>query len=299
MTHLRRTLILSTALTACVASLALACGNSDTGAGKNPYHLIQPDVLTVAAMGDQKPFAYSGAHGESQGFAVDLINEIARRRHLQTAYQTTDMSGLLTGLTIRRYDIGAAALSPTPERRKNVDFAKPLYWGYNAVLTKRDSTEHSIADFNGKKVGVTLGSVQEAWAKKHMPKAEIIQFRDVPAAVSQLQSGAVDALALGGTVAEDLLKEHTSLHIAVEKPQDMGASLPLPKGSALRSAVDTTMAQMVKDGTYMKLYRKWLPKAPRKELIEVWPDLADQVNATPSTSAKPTAPASATAPGKS
>ncbi|MEU8786221.1 ABC transporter substrate-binding protein [Streptomyces sp. NPDC048637] len=281
-----------TALTVC-ATTALAAGCGSTAGAGNPYGLAQPGVLMTGAESDQKPFAFAGKEGATQGFAVDLINEFAHRRGLKVQYRSTDIAGLLTGIKTGRYDIGASALNPTPERSKNVGFTKPFYWGYTAVLTTRSTSADASGDFDGKKIGVTLGSVQEAYVAEHMPKAKIIRFRDATGAVSQLLSGGIDGVALGGTVAEDLIKQYSSLRIAIETSQPAGASLPLPKDSPLRSAFDSTMARMVKDGTYLKLYRKWLAKPPRKQLIGVWPDLSTQLK-----KGSPTASATGSAPGK-
>ena len=54
-------------------SLALAVGLSGAAkAADNPLNLIEPGVISVGSMGDEKPYAFTDEKGEFTGFDIEL-----------------------------------------------------------------------------------------------------------------------------------------------------------------------------------------------------------------------------------
>jgi len=255
-----------------------ACGSSADPAGgqANPYHLLTPGVILAGTQTAQPPFIVADpGGGKPQGFAVDLAEEAAKRLGLRVEYKVTDVSGILAGLAANRYDMGVAGIGATPERAKNVDFVKPYYWGFAAVLTKKDSPVTSLADLNGKKAGVVSGTVHEKFATTRIPGATVTKFKDQSAAIGSLLSGGIDGYVLGGADAEEYVAKEPSLKIAVEGDTTQGTSFPVKKGNqALVTALDTKIDEMIADGTYMRLYAKWFKHPPSARLVEFRPGLA-------------------------
>ena len=166
------------------------------------------------------------------------------------------------------------------------------------VLTRTDSPADALTSFGGKKVGVVSGSVQEAFATTRMPGANVTKFKDSPSAIGQLLSGGIDAFVVGGPDAEAYLAREKSLKIAARADSTQGTSFPLRKGdTALVTAVDTKIDDMVADGTYMRLYRKWFTSPVSPRLVEFRPGLAVVVDVSPSVSAPKLAPAWPGSPG--
>ena len=261
---------------ALVPSLA-ACGSSSrTSTTSNPYHLIVPGVITAAVQSAQPPFVVASAGGgKPEGFAIDLAEEVAKRLGLRIEYKVTDLQGTLTGLPGNRYDMGISGVGATAERRKNVDFIKPYYWGYVAVLTKKTSAAASMNAFAGKKVGVVSGSVQEKFAATGVPGSTLVKFKDQPAAIGQLLTDGIAGFVVGGADAEEYAAKEPTLKIAAEADTTQGTSFPVKKGNqALVDAFDTQIDDIVADGTYMTLYNKWFKRSPSAKLLEFRPGLA-------------------------
>jgi polar amino acid transport system substrate-binding protein len=73
------------------------------------------------------------------------------------------------------------------------------------------------------------------------------------------------------------MKQYSGLRRAASAPVDHPTSMAVPKGhTAFLKALDKEIADMVKDGTYAKLYRKYFSTRPQPELIAAWPALATQ-----------------------
>jgi polar amino acid transport system substrate-binding protein len=273
---MNRTLV---AVTAAVALTLTACGDADEPAAAtcagNPYQLIEPCVITAGTQAEQPPFAFADAGGTPEGFAIDLAEEAARRLGLRVDYKITNLQGILTGLTAGKYDMGVAGVGATEERKKSVDFVRPYFWSFTAVLTRTDSAAAALTDFAGKRVGVVSGSVQETFATGKLPGAVVVKFKDQPSAVGQLLSGGVDAFVVGGPDAQAYLDREKSLKIAARADSTQGTSFPVRKGNtALVTAVDTEIDDMIADGTYQRLYAKWFKDPVSARMIEIRPGLA-------------------------
>ncbi len=265
-------------LAAAAVPLLAACSSPDPGgaAEGNPYNLLVPGVITAATQSAQPPFVIADAAGGTpKGFSVDLAEEAAKRLGLRIDYKVTDLQGMLAGLPGNRYDMGIAGIGATEERRKNVDFVKPYYWGYVAILTKQGATAKTLADFAGKKVGVVSGSVQETFANTKLPGAVVTKFKDQPSAIGQLLSGGIDGFAVGGADAEEYVAKEPALKAAVEGDTTQGTSFPVKKDNkALVDAFDKAIDDMIADGTYLRLYNTWFKHAPSPRLVEFRPGLA-------------------------
>ena len=90
----------------------------------------------------------------------------------------------------------------------------------------------------------------------NVPGISLTAFQDRPAAIAQLRSGGIDAFVVGGSQAEEYIKQEKTLKVAVQADNPDGTSLPVTKGNtALVNALDAKIDQMVADGTFMKLYK--------------------------------------------
>jgi polar amino acid transport system substrate-binding protein len=277
-----RKIALLTVSAVLMTGLAACGGGTDGAAGAdNPYNLITPGTITAGTQPDQPPFAVAGqSGGKPEGFAIEVADEAAKRLGLKIEYKVTNLQGLLAGISANQYDMGVAGVVTTEERKKNVDFIKPINWGYTVVLTKTDSKAAALTDFGGKKIGVVSGSVQEKFAMTQIPGATLAQFHDQPSAIAQLLSGGIDGFVVAGSAAEQYVAKEKALKIAVQADNLDGTSLPVKKGNeALVKALDSKIDEMVADGTFMKLYQKWFKTPLSAKIVEFRPGLADAVKA--------------------
>ena len=84
----------------------------------------QPLVVGIKSA---PPFAIEGSEGQWQGITVALWEHIAEELALDYRWQQTDLEGLVEGVAEGRLDVGAAALTITPQREERLDFTHPFY----------------------------------------------------------------------------------------------------------------------------------------------------------------------------
>lgn len=275
----RRSLLIGAAATTLLFPLT-ACGGDSEAAGTAAasYDLVRGGVITAATQAEQPPFAVTDASGRPSGFAVDLMNEAAERLGLKVEYRTTNLQGILAGLSAGQYDIGVAGVGATPERKKQVAFTVPYYWGFTDVVTLKSGKQTALPDFDGQRVGAVSGSVQETFVTREMSGAKLVRFKDQTALISQLLSGGVEAVVLGGADADEYAKKQP-IRIAVELDSLQGSAFPLRKDGdpKLREDIDAQIDAMIDDGTYIRLYKKYFHDPIARDLIRERPKLARQV----------------------
>ena len=226
---------------------------------------IKNGILSVATMSDAKPNSWI-ENGEFKGFDLDLIRGIADKIGLKAEFAAIDFPALLPAISQGRFDIGAASIAGTVERQKICDFSEGYLGGYLGVLTTKSSgitKEYNSTD--GKRLGVLQGTIQEAYAKKFLPGATLVMFPDNNAGVSALTTGRVDAFFLDYVVGTDYIDQHPDLIQPIAIPAfDQPAAFPIKKGNtALKTAVDQALVELVNDGTWLKLYTQYFTKAPK------------------------------------
>ena len=256
------------ALAAAALSLS-ACsggaGGSSSAAGEdNPYGLITPGQIRVASVGDIKPYAFTDASGEFSGFDIELFRDVAAREGIDDVVFTgQDFSGLLAAVANGQYDVGVAAIGITDDRKKTVDFSEGYLAGYLTVLSTPNSGVGSSGDLAGKRLGVVQGTLQETYAVKNFPDADLVRFPDNNAAVAALNNGTIAAHFLDYESTREYIDQYGLVSVEDIPSLDAPAGFAVAKGNdALREALNEGLAEAMEDGTWKDLYQKWFPGSP-------------------------------------
>lgn len=279
--------ISSGVLAIALAAVTAGCGSGGSGdAASNKYGLAESGTITSALTAGGAPFASIDGSGKPFGLLIDLNDTIAKNLGLKMAYKTTDLNGAFAGITANKYDLLSIGLVATAERQKSVYFSKPIYYGENALIVPADSTVKAAGDLAGKRVGAGANSTQYDFAKQALTQSTLVSEPTNSAAISQLQSGNLAAIVLGGTQASTLMKTSSSkFRIAFTVQQTTPGAIAINKNeTAFQKDYEAQLARLVDDGTFLKLYDKYLGvlKLPfPTSLYSTWPNLKAQVDADP------------------
>lgn len=106
--------------------------------------------------------------------------------------------------------------------------------------------------------------MQEIYATKNFPAAELVNFPDNNSAVVALTNGSVDAHFLDYEAAKDYGTRYPELKLAANIPSfDAPAGFVIAKGNeALKAALNKGLHEAMQDGTWKTLYEKWFPGSP-------------------------------------
>lgn len=167
----------------------------------------EKEKLVMGTSADYPPFEYIDTASGSDiiGFDIEIANYIADYLGFEYTIENMDFNGLVEAVRTGRVDFVLSGMTPTDERRENVDFSDNYYEGNQMIVTLKDSGIETIEDLDGKKVGVQLGSIQAEEAEGI--EGAIIEQRDkIPQLIQELKNKQIDAIILEDTVANGYIK---------------------------------------------------------------------------------------------
>ncbi|MFG2636020.1 transporter substrate-binding domain-containing protein [Streptomyces sp. NPDC048362] len=263
----RRTRLLAAATaTAGLVLLAAGCSSSDSGGGKTTVkgvHLAKAGRLTTCTHLPYPPFQ-SEIDGKVQGFDVSLVDLVAKNLGVKQQILDTPFENFKTGafLNSGQCDLAAAGMTITAERKKNVDFSDPYFEATQAVLVDKNSGIGSLADVKakGKKLGAQAQTTGEDYVKGK--GYDPISFESSDAVLNGLRTGQVQAVVIDYPVVQGWLKDKANagkFKVVENIKTGEQYGFTVKKGNkALLAALNKALKDAKADGTYKKIYEKWI-----------------------------------------
>jgi len=246
-----------------VAVIFSACGQNQTvGNSSAPVSTAEGDaaekeVIVLGTSADYAPYEFhKSIDGKDTivGFDIEIAKAIAADMGAELKIEDMDFDGLLMALDTEKVDFVISGLTPTEERKKNVDFTDIYYYAEQAVLVREGEgdTLSSLEDLSGKQVGVQKSSIQEGIAQG-VQGAKLTTLAKIPELILELQTGRVDALILEKPVAEQYVKNQQRLALSdvkIEQSEDeAGSAIAVKKGNReLIDQINGTLQKLKSNG---------------------------------------------------
>jgi polar amino acid transport system substrate-binding protein len=252
------------------AMLALAaCGDDEQesgGSAQSDVDLVNSGEITTCTHLPYKPFQFEQG-GKIVGFDVDMIDLVAKRLGVKQAIVDTPFEGIQSGedLNARKCDIAAAAMTITPERQQKIAFSAPYFDANQALLVEKGSGIESLADLEGKTLGVQSGTTGKDYAEEHAPEGvQLKDYEDLALELGSVKSGQIPAAINDIPVLLDYVKQNPELEVATQFETGEQYGFGMKKGTSqdLEKVVNQVIEKAKSDGTYDRLYEKWFGAKP-------------------------------------
>ncbi|MEU1481741.1 transporter substrate-binding domain-containing protein [Streptomyces sp. NPDC001668] len=264
----RRTRVLAATTATAGLLLVAACTSSDDGGSGSKtaaggVELVRAGQLTTCTHLPYPPFQ-SEIDGKYQGFDVSLIDLVAKDLGVKQKIIDTPFENFKTGafLNSGECDLAAAGMTITEERKKNVDFSDPYFDATQALLVAKGSGISSLADAKAKKV--KLGAQAQTTGEDYVKAQgfDPVSFESSDAVLNGLRSGQVKAVVIDYPVVQGWLKDKANadaFQVADNINTGEQYGFTVKKGNTkLRAAINKALSDAKADGTYKKLYEKWI-----------------------------------------
>ena len=136
-----------------------------------------------------------GSQEYANGYDVQIARKVAKALHKKVVVVKTSWDGLPPALTSGKIDAIIAGMSPTPDRRKTIDFSNPYYISNLTMVVRKDSKyakAKSIADFKGAKITAQLSTYHYQAINQIKGVVKEPAMNDFPAMRVALESGTID-----------------------------------------------------------------------------------------------------------
>jgi polar amino acid transport system substrate-binding protein len=239
-------------LVACSSNSTTATSDSDT------------TTLVVGFDEDFPPYGYVGDDGQYTGFDLELAQEVCARNGWTFVAQPIDWDA--KDLELQSGTIDCIWNGFTINGREDsYTWTDPYMDNSQVIVVRKDSGITSLSDLAGKTVmtqaaSAALTVLQDEDGQKALAStfARLLTTPEYDTAFMELESGAVDAVAIDLPVAEYQTAESDDFVILDEHLSEEEYGVGFLKGNTeLRDQVEATLEQMVADGFVEQLCEKY------------------------------------------
>jgi polar amino acid transport system substrate-binding protein len=208
--------------------------------------------------------------GTLDGFDVDLGNAIAKKLNLNALFVTMAFQELQSALQTGRGDVILSGMSDNVKRQESMDFVDYITSGPIFFTTKANAEQYkNNTDLCGKKVsGSRTGTFPEnvkQWSEancvaKGKPAIQFEGSADSNAARLGMRQGRYDAVVQGIETIAYQMRLEPDTYSLVGDPilnNDVFGIGFKKSNTGLRDAVAGAVNDLIKDGTYESLLKKW------------------------------------------
>lgn len=288
----KRNAILSSVLAGAMLLSLSACGGADSSSssaaaggdssaaatgeaagealGADTQAIVDRGVLRVGVKNAVVGFGYQDpATGEYSGMEIELAKKLAEQLGVDVEFTTVTAATRTELLDSGDIDCVLATFTITDERKESWDFTTPYYTDYVTVLVEDADGITSLADLQGKVVGVSSGSTSARSLVEAMIEGGVIegtgfsadtfdpatwtegvtfqQFDDYPAISTALSAGTVDAFCVDKSILAVYKTEGRSYIDDQFAPQEYG--IATKKGSDFSTYCNDFVEACLADGT--------------------------------------------------
>lgn len=224
----------------------------------------QKQKLVMVTSADYPPYEFrdtATGNNEIIGFDVDIAKHITQELGYELEIRDTDFNGIIPALQSRRADFAMAGMTPTAERKKNVDFSNIYYEAKNTIVALKGSNFTTPEALAGKTVGIQLGSTQEKAAEeiaKTVKGITIKRLNRTSEIIQELKANRIDAAIIEDTIASGFIASNPDLEFnTVANTGEAGSAIAFPQGSNLVDDFNGVLQQMQQSGEINRLVKKW------------------------------------------
>ena len=176
------------------------------GCGKNKNELV---MVTEAGFA---PFEYY-ENNDIVGVDVEVAKEIANRMGKKLIIKDVAFDSIINEVKSGKADIGAAGISYTEERSKQVDFSNDYFTSKIVVIVKDNENEADFKDLNNKTIAVQLGSTADTYVTNNYKNSTITRQKKYLTGIEDLKNDKVECVVMDELPAKEILQKNSNLKI--------------------------------------------------------------------------------------
>lgn len=172
---------------------------------------------------------------EYAGIDIEIAKKIAKDHNVQLKIVNMQFDSLLGALKTGKIDMIISGMTPTAERKKEVDFSDNyMTVEQKVVIRKVDKQKYqSLEDLANKRIGAQKQTTQEELAQTEIEGADVQSLTRLPEVILSLKSNKIDAMVMDSAVGKAYLQQNKDLTFsdASFADSEKQTAIALPKES--------------------------------------------------------------------
>ncbi|MDR2526940.1 MAG: basic amino acid ABC transporter substrate-binding protein [Rickettsiales bacterium] len=216
--------------------------------------------IKVGTSANYAPFEFIDKNGKITGFEIDIITEILKNEEYDVVVEDMPFDGLIPAVISGSIDVGAAGLTMTEDKEKQVSLSKPFFTPSLSIVVK--SSDKSIKDMNdlvNKRIGAEIAT-NGAELAKTIKGSKTHEFDSVNEAFAALLTNSIDAVISDADVNAyffKITKEKKLKIIATSEAMEPYIFITSLKNKKLINQINNGIEKIKKNGKYDEIRDKW------------------------------------------
>ena len=177
-----------------------------TGCKRNENELV---MVTEAGFA---PFEYY-ENGKIVGVDIEIGREIAKELGKELVIKDVAFDSIINEVKSGKSDFGAAGISFSEERSRQVDFSNDYFTSNLVLIIKKDQNESMFNELTNKKIAVQLGSTADTYVTNNYNNNNIIRQKKYLTTVEDLKNNKVDCIIMDELPAKSIVNNNNELKI--------------------------------------------------------------------------------------
>jgi ABC-type amino acid transport substrate-binding protein len=254
-------------------STPAASGTTGTSASTAAFTTVKPGYLTVGSCLDFAPFE-TVKNGTPIGFDVDMTDAIAAKIGYagKVRWTKANFNTIFTAVAGGEFDLVAAAVTATgslgAKRAQTVSFSNYYYDSRQSFsVNSKNSPSMTTTDQlkSGDSVGVQKGTTGAQWAIDNLQKQGITirEYNTATQAFQDLSAGNLTGVINDESSSYAIAASMTDVKVVEPiETNEKYAFAFAPTSTALLAAWNTGLKQVIDDGEYAQIFKKYFPGTP-------------------------------------
>ena len=220
---------------------------------------LQSDTIYFKGNNDYPPYQLLDKDLNPSGFSIDLLKAIAQTMGLNIKIELCQWDQARTELEQGKID-GLAAMSPSPERSKVVNFSTSYVSLIYTLFIKKGSEIKSVEDITNKQIIVVKGDIMHDYLISNQITKYIIPVKDYQTALRLLSAGEYDCVLIPKLLGQFAINEFNLTNI-----RPVGSTIQLVELAfavnkdkpELLAQINDGLQILKSTGEYDQIYSKW------------------------------------------
>lgn len=194
------------------------------------------------------PYEYY-ENGEVVGVDVDIAREIAKYLGKTLVVKDIAFDSIINEVKTGKADFGAAGISYSEDRAKNVDFSINYAVSKQVVIVNNNSSITNVNEISNKKIAVQLGSIADNFVTEKYKSANVVRQKKYLAAIEDLKTGKVDCVVMDELPAKEIVSKNEGIKILDGSLTNDSYGMVVKKGNKeLLDAINMVLQNLKDEG---------------------------------------------------
>ena len=194
------------------------------------------------------PYEYY-ENGEVVGVDVDIAREIAKHLGKKLVVKDIAFDSIINEVKTGKADFGAAGISYSEDRAKNVDFSINYAVSKQVVIVNNNSSITNVNGISNKKIAVQLGSIADTFVTEKYKNANVVRQKKYLAAIEDLKTGKVDCVVMDELPAKEIVSKNEGIKILDGSLTNDSYGMVVKKGNKeLLDAINMVLQNLKDEG---------------------------------------------------